>query len=219
MNILEFIDATSKGMTVSQVTLNMIVTLVVAMFIYLIYKVTYDGVMYSKSFNVTLVLVSVVTAMVMMVIESNLALSLGMVGALSIIRFRTSVKDPRDIGFLFWGIAVGLAAGTGSYMIAAIGSVVIAAILVILSYSKLDETSYLLIVKGDNVDEDNLEVILKKDVKKYKLKMRNTTPVSNEIIYEIKLEKGKSSALVRNVAQLGSELSINIVSHDGEIIG
>lgn len=219
MNLIEFINSTSRGLTVKQVVLNMVITLVIAMFIYLVYEKTYDGVMYSKSFNVTIVLVSVVTAMVMMVIGSNLALSLGMVGALSIIRFRAAVKDPKDIGFLFWGIAVGLSAGTGSYMIAVVGSIVIAVIIGVLSYSKTDNSSYLFIVKGSNIEERSIEEILKHNCLKYKLKMRNISPMFNEIIFEIKLKQNKENDLIKAVNSLDNSLTINIVSHEGEIVG
>ncbi|WDV44259.1 DUF4956 domain-containing protein [Clostridiaceae bacterium M8S5] len=219
MNVIEFINSTSKGLTVKEVVLNMVVTLLIAMFIYFVYKMTYDGVMYSKSYNVTLVLVSVVTAMVMMVIGSNLALSLGMVGALSIIRFRAAVKDPKDIGFLFWGIAVGLASGTGSYMIAAVGSILIAIILFVLSFSKIDDLAYLLIVKGNELDETKIEEIVKNNSKKFRLKMRNISPMFNEIIYEVKLKQNQGEQLAKSISELDNSLSINIVSHDGEIAG
>ena len=114
--LLKYLIENNVGISVTQILISMCITVLLSMFIYWVYKKTYSGVMYSKNFNITIMLISTVTSMVMMIIGSNLALSLGMVGALSIIRFRSAIKDPKDIGFLFWGIAVGLSTGTGIYI-------------------------------------------------------------------------------------------------------
>lgn len=218
MNLIDFLNSTSKGLTSGEVVFNMLMTLVIAMFIYWVYKKTYSGVMYSKSFNVTIVLVSTVTAMVMMVIGSNLALSLGMVGALSIIRFRAAVKDPKDIGFLFWGIAVGLSAGTGSYSIAITGSLVIAIVLFILNVKSIDY-SYLLIIKGQNIDESLVTEIVETNFSKYKLRMKSDNDTFKEIIYEIRLNDVSEDDLISAIKDIKGVSIVNIVSHNGEITG
>lgn len=119
-------------MPVIQIVLSLVICMLLSLFIYAMYKKTYSGVMYSKNFNLSIMLISIITCMIMMIISSNLAISLGMVGALSIIRFRSAIKDPKDIGYLFWAIGIGLATGTGVYMIGIIGSIFIALLLVIM---------------------------------------------------------------------------------------
>jgi uncharacterized membrane protein YhiD involved in acid resistance len=219
LDLAEFLSSTSKGLSYERITFNMLMTLVLVIFIYWVYKKTYSGVMYSKNFNITIMLISTVTAMVMMVIGSNLALSLGMVGALSIIRFRAAIKDPKDIGFLFWGIAVGLSAGTGSYGIALIGSIIIAIILFVFNIPSNDEASYLLIIKGNDIKIDKVTEIIKKNVPKYKLRMKSTNPVSQEIIYEVNLRKVSEDELMKELKKIKQISTLNIVSHNGEVAG
>ncbi|MCT4597266.1 MAG: DUF4956 domain-containing protein [Vallitalea sp.] len=219
LDLAEFLSSTSKGLSYERITFNMLMTLVLVIFIYWVYKKTYSGVMYSKNFNITIMLISTVTAMVMMVIGSNLALSLGMVGALSIIRFRAAIKDPKDIGFLFWGIAVGLSAGTGSYGIALIGSIIIAIILFVFNIPSNEEASYLLIIKGNDIKIDKVTEIIKKNVPKYKLRMKSTNPVSQEIIYEVNLRKVSEDELMKELKKIKQISTLNIVSHNGEVAG
>ena len=219
MNLTSFLNLTDKGIPIEQVVINMLVTFLLAMFIYFIYKQTYSGVMYSKSFNVTIVLVTTVTAMVMMVIGSNLALSLGMVGALSIIRFRTAIKDPKDIGFLFWGIAVGLSAGTGSYSIAISGSLIIAIVLFLLSIRIFDNNSYLLIVKGNDFDTGLIAEIVNSKVSRNKLRMNNNNDIEQEIIYEIRLSDDLHNEIIKDIKQIDGVSIVNVISHNGEIAG
>lgn len=219
VNFLNYIQSANTMTSAGMVILNMAVTMLVAMFIYWVYKRTYTGVMYSKNFNITLLLTSMVTAMVMMVIGTNLALSLGMVGALSIVRFRSAIKDPRDIGFIFWGISAGLAAGTGSWLIAVVGSLFIAIILLIFSKSSYEDYPFLLVVKGSEINEDKLRYLLMAYVQKYSLRMKNNTPSSSEIIYEVKFEEGKDIDLIKEIKNLEKISSVNIVSYKGEITG
>ena len=153
--LLKYLIENNAGISVTQVLISMCITVLLSMFIYWVYKKTYSGVMYSKNFNITIMLISTVTSMVMMIIGSNLALSLGMVGALSIIRFRSAIKDPKDIGFLFWGIGIGLSTGTGVYIIGILGSVFIAFLLFIFDRGIYNDNCYLLIVKGNDINRIN----------------------------------------------------------------
>ena len=219
-NIFDFVRTTSSGMSVAHVILNMAITFAIAMFIYWVYRRTYDGIMYSKSFNVTLVMTSLVTAMVMMVIGSNLALSLGMVGALSIIRFRSAIKSPKDIGFLFWGIAAGLSAGTGSYTIAVAGSLMIAIVLFILSrqWGKA-RYPYLVVIRGSGIDESAVVGAIRRRTDRYNLKMKSIGQDDMEIIYEVSFGKEDQDAILSCLGQLENVKTVNVVSHDGEVAG
>ena len=219
LDLFEYIRSTNAVLTITTVMMNMFVTVLIAMFIFWVYKRTYTGVLYSRSFNITLLLISLVTAMVMMVIGTNLALSLGMVGALSIIRFRSAIKDPRDIGFLFWGIAAGLSAGTGSYVIAAVGSLIIAIILFLFERQQAAVYPYLLVVKGERIDEGALRDIVNRNVSRYSLRMKNLSKLGMEIIYEVRFQDGQEDHLLEEIQRLPDISIVNIVTYKGEIAG
>ena len=219
VNLFDYIQQSNEVLTAGMVIVNMFVTFLVSSFIYWVYKRTYTGVMYSSNFNITLLLTSMVTAMVMMVIGTNLALSLGMVGALSIIRFRSAIKDPRDIGFLFWGIGAGLSAGTGSYLISVIGSIIIAIIMFVYLKGSAEIYPYLLVVKGSDIDENNLGEIIRNNVLKSNLRMKNKDQLGSEIVFEIRFKDGQDDVLLKNISELEKVSSVNIISYKGEIAG
>ena len=217
--LLKYLFENNVGISVTQILISMCITVLLSMFIYWVYKKTYSGVMYSKNFNITIMLISTVTSMVMMIIGSNLALSLGMVGALSIIRFRSAIKDPKDIGFLFWGIAVGLSTGTGIYIIGIIGSIFIAFLLFIFDRGIYNDNCYLLIVKGNDINFDKIESIIKEHTSKFNLKMKNSTDIFTEATYEIKLKRNEDNEILRELKTIENIININIVSYNGEIAG
>lgn len=217
--LLKYLIENNVGISVTQILISMCITVLLSMFIYWVYKKTYSGVMYSKNFNITIMLISTVTSMVMMIIGSNLALSLGMVGALSIIRFRSAIKDPKDIGFLFWGIAIGLSTGTGIYIIGIIGSIFIAFLLFIFDRGIYNDNCYLLIVKGNDINFDKIESIIKEHTNKFNLKMKNSTDIFTEATYEIKLKRNEDNEILRELKTIENIININIVSYNGEIAG
>lgn len=204
------------GYSIQEVILQFTIALFIAAFIYVVYRLTYTGVAYSRNFNFSIVLTTLVTAMVMMVIGSNLALSLGMVGALSIVRFRSAIKEPKDVGFLFWGIAAGLSAGTGSYVIAIIGSAFIGATMLLSKTASHMENHYLLILKGKQLDEAHIRKNLSPLVKQLSLKSRQESPHSAEILFEVSLIKGQENILdtIKNWEFIDS---VNLVTYNGEI--
>lgn len=217
--LLKYLIENNLGIPVTQVIISLIIAVLLSLFIYWVYKKTYSGVMYSKNFNITIMLISTVTCMVMMIIGSNLALSLGMVGALSIIRFRTAIKDPKDIGFLFWGIGVGLATGTGIYIVGIIGSIFIAVMLLVFDKGLYDDFCYLLIIKGQDLDYKKIEEIINRSVKKYKLKMKNCSKYSTDVSYEIRLKNREENDIIKELNNMENIISVNIVSYNGEIVG
>lgn len=217
--LLKYLIENNASISITQILISMCVTTILSLFIYWVYKKTYSGVMYSKNFNITIMLISTITSMVMMIIGSNLALSLGMVGALSIIRFRSAIKDPKDIGFLFWGIGVGLSTGTGVYIVGIIGSLFIAFLLFIFDRGIYDDTCYLLIVKGTDLDFNRVEEIINKHISKSKLKMKNSTSKFTEATYEIKLKSNQENEIIDELKNLENIININIVSYNGEIAG
>ncbi len=222
--ILEYLLENNTNISVTQVCLSLAMAVLLGMVLYVVYRKTYRGTVYSKDFNLTLLLVAIITTLVMQAIGSNLALSLGMVGSLSIIRFRTAVKEPRDIAFLFWSIAIGLTCGSEMYLIGLLGSLVLTLVVCIASFDLYDTTTYLLVLRTGlcAVEEKTLAEQLKKNTRRYKLRMRNQTADSEEFTYEVSLApKQKEEALVQAVRAAAGEdkvRSINLVSYSGETL-
>ena len=204
----------SSAIKIQDIIFRLLISLAVALFIYFIYKFTFNGVTFNRNFGVT----TVVTAVIMMIINSNLALSLGMVGALSIIRFRNAVKDSRDISFIFWSVASGLAAGTGLYLVALISTVFIGICVVVFNLTGFSSKSYLLVVKYNvGFNSDIIAKALNHYCKKYRLRMKNTSDDTVEAIYELNLRNGADGVMVEKIADLDGILSVNLVSSNEEI--
>ncbi len=181
--------------------------------VYLTYRFFYRGVVYSENFNILIVLTTVVTAFIIMTISANIVLSLGMVGALSIVRFRAAVKDPLDIGFLFWGIAAGITAGAQLYFVAVIGTVIIAVIYILLTLLKKERRSYLLIVRYKAAEEMNVNGLLGN--MKYRLKNKTQTGERIELTIEVKIKNNDVSYVSRFNEIEGVE-SVTMLEYSGE---
>lgn len=188
-------------------------SLVCGIIIYLVYRFCYRGVVYSDNFNVLLVMITTITGFIIMTISSNVVLSLGMVGALSIVRFRSAIKDPLDIGFLFWSIAAGITAGAGLYFVAVLGTVLIAVIYIVFSMFKKSKRNYLLIVHYNDSAEDNVNAVL--GGMKYRLKNKTKTGDSNEITIEIKVKHNDTSGLSR-FKGIDGVTSVTLLEYNGE---
>lgn len=202
-----------------QVVLGMLVALLLALVIFQIYRLTYTGVMYSREFNTTIVMLCLITTLVIMIIGSNLALSLGMVGALSIIRFRTAVKDAKDAAYLFWAIGVGLSCGTGIYSIGIVGSVIIAAVLLFIFHIRgADGQAFLLVLRGGEVDMERLEELLGQLTRKHFLKMTSRSGQDMEITYEIS-PKAPEGRILSEVQGLDGLYEVHLLSYNGELAG
>lgn len=150
------LDNFASDISISKIIITLGVSFLIGLFIYILYRRVFSGVLYSKSFNVSLIGMTMVTAMVIIAVNSNLVLSLGMVGALSIVRFRTPIKDPTDLIFLFWAAAAGIVAGAGFYTLAALGSAIVGLILFLFIKSSSLETPYLLVVNCENDESEQL---------------------------------------------------------------
>ncbi len=196
---------------------SIVVTLLTAalcgVIVYLVYRFFYRGVVYSDNFNILLVLTTVVTAFIIMTISANVVLSLGMVGALSIVRFRAAVKDPLDIGFLFWAIASGITAGAQLYWVALLGTIVIAVIYILLTMFKKEKKAYLLIVRYGAKDEVNVNGLLGNI--RYKLKNKTQTGDRIELTIEVKIKKNDVSYVSRFNEIEGVE-SVTLLEYSGE---
>lgn len=181
--------------------------------IYLVYRFFYRGVVYSDNFNILLIMITVITSFIIMTISANLVLSLGMVGALSIVRFRSAIKDPLDIGFLFWGIASGLTCGAGLYFVALVGTVVISIVYIILHFCKKEKKSYLLIVRYSEQAEEQINALL--GAMKYKLKSKILSDSDTELTVEIKVKNNDTSEAARFKTVKGVS-GVTLLEYNGE---
>lgn len=227
--LLEMFESTGQ-LDTGAIALRMAVSIVIAAFIYLSYMLSHEGSIYSKKFNVSLVALTVITTAVMIVIGNNIALSLGMVGALSIVRFRTAIKDSRDTVYIFWTIVAGICCGAGDFLTAAIGSA--AAFLVLLIFGRIkNDNRMLLIIRTARVNEERVEALLfQYFARKANLRVKNTTENSVEFIYEVgksvldsagggsKSKKQKKS-ITDALYEIGNIEYCNIVAQNDEISG
>ena len=173
--------------SVADTLIGMAFALAIGLFIFLIYKKTFNGVMYSTGFAMTLVGLTLVTNLVIMAVTSNVVLSLGMVGALSIVRFRTAIKEPMEIVFLFWALAAGIVVGAGMIPLAVVGSAIIGTILALFANKKVSNVPYILIVDCyDERAEEKAYCIIKKETSKYIVKSKTVTDDGIEFTVEIR---------------------------------
>lgn len=207
-NITEF--------SVLDTLLGLAAALVIGLFIFLIYKKTLTGVMYSSGFALTLVGLSLVTTLVIMAVTSNVVLSLGMVGALSIVRFRTAIKEPVEIVFLFWSLAVGIVIGAGMIPLAVIGSAIIGVILLLFANRKIKNNPYLLVLscKNEQAEQSALE-LLRANTAHYIVKSKTITADGIELTAELRT-KDASTAFVNAIAVLEGVENATLVSYNGE---
>lgn len=196
----------------------------ISLAIYISYWYTHEGTIYSKKFNLSLVLLTILTATVMTVIGNNVALSLGMVGALSIVRFRTAIKDSRDAMYIFWAIIIGICCGVGDYLVATIGSAIVLVILMI--FGKVKNENRILIVVSANLSlEKEIEGVIFKTFDGQAIqRVKNTTKDTLEMIFEIgrkKYEKNllEEESIVKRLYKLGNVNYVNIVTQSDEISG
>ena len=183
--------------------------------IYLVYRKFYVGVIFSRSFAITLVGMTVLTCMVTLAISTNIVISLGMVGALSIVRFRTAIKEPMEIVFLFWSIAVGIVIGAGMIPLAVLGSVIIGIILLIFANRKNVENAYILVLNCENEETENTAAeLLKNTVKKYRVKSKTVNADGIELTTELKIKDDKM-AFVNRMNEIAGVKNATLVSYNG----
>ena len=191
----------------------------IGMFIFLVYKKTYQGVMYSSSFGTTLVALTMITTVVILAVTSNVVLSLGMVGALSIVRFRTAIKEPLDIAFLFWSIAVGIVLAAGMIPLAVIGSVIIGVILLTFVNKKSHCNPYIIVVQCDGYESEKAVVsFLNGNVLKSTVKSKTAQKGLVELTLDVRL-KDENTDFINALASLKGVNSAVLVSYNGEYMG
>ncbi len=207
------------SVSILDMAIAMVLAFGLGLFIFYVYKLTYSGVMYSASFGVTLIALTMITTLVILAVTSNVVLSLGMVGALSIVRFRTAIKEPLDIAFLFWSIAAGIVLAAGMIPLAVFGSVMIGIILVIFVNRKSHTNPYIVVITcADHASEQVVTDYLKKNTVRSAVKSKTAQKGMVELNMEIRL-KDDNTDFINEIAAMEGVSHAVMVSYNGEYMG
>lgn len=211
-SFLENVDS----IPILDMVLALLLSFALGLFVAFVYKKSYAGVMYSSSFGVTLIALSMITTLLILAVTSNIVLSLGMVGALSIVRFRTAIKEASDIAFLFWSIAVGIVLAAGLIPLAVFGSILIGSVLLVFSSRQTFNQPYILVVHCENREiEAQVKVHVQQYVKKLALKSKSVIPNQIELNYEIRL-KSDDTEFMHHLAEIPGVSNTILVSYNGD---
>ncbi len=210
-----FLESVS-GFSVTDTLLGLVFSLVIGLFIFLIYRKTCAGIMYSSNFALTLIGLTLVTTLVIMAVTSNVILSLGMVGALSIVRFRAAIKEPVEIVYLFWSIAAGIVVGAGLIPLSLIGSAIIGLVLYIMASRKTHESPYMLVLRlSDESGEQNAMKIVGENAAKTVVKAKTVSKSGIELSVEVRL-KDPSTSFINRLCKIDGVTDATLVSYSGE---
>ena len=202
--------------TTAKIAATLFVTALLALYIFAIYRLVTRKVFYSKNFNIALAALSLITAAIILAMQSNLVISLGMVGALSIVRFRTAIKDPMDLVFLFWSISIGIICGAGLYEVALVTSVAVTVFILVLDMIPVSRAPMMLVVNSSKMDDEQTVLdVVGKYAKSYKVKSRNLSKGRLDMMVELRVKD--ESGLVSEVAALDGMIGASLIAHDGEV--
>lgn len=207
------------SVSVLDMTLTLLLAFALGLFIYFVYKKTFTGVMYSASFGVTLIALTMITALVILAVTSNVVLSLGMVGALSIVRFRTAIKEPLDIAFLFWSIAVGIVLAAGLIPLAVFGSAVIGIVLLVFVNKKTYSNPYIVVIQCEDHDSEvRAKEYLEQHTKRCVVKSKSAQKGMIELNLEIRLKEDNTD-FINELSDMPRVNSAVLVSYNGDYMG
>ena len=209
--LTNLINGINNPLSTTEMLMILAFTGIMSLLIFGAYKMAHTRITYEGKFAVTLVVIAFVSTILMALVQSNLALSLGMLGSLSIVRFRTNIKDPRDIGFVIWSMAIGIASATQNYLIGCVGSLLLALVMIVTKKSETRMKRMLLIVRGSNADIDVIQAI----VTRYEgctVKAKNVLKDSFELVYEVNMKDSESNGIIKRIFQMEGIDSVNLLS-------
>lgn len=210
-----FIEKATTSFSILDTLLTLGTAFILGLFIFIVYKKTFTGVLYSQGFGVSLIAMSLITSLIIQAVTSNIILSLGMVGALSIVRFRTAIKEPMDIAFLFWAISSGIVTGAGLIPLAVIGSVIIGVVMILFVNKKTRDNPYLLIINCDNdKTEEQVMKFISSGVSKHMLKSKAVSKSGIEITVEVRLSE--TTKFINDISGLEGVTNAVLVSYNGQ---
>ncbi|WP_026494412.1 DUF4956 domain-containing protein [Butyrivibrio sp. WCD3002] len=207
---------TANDISAKNVVLVLLVTAMIASYIFIVYKIMCRKTFYSKNFNISLVGVSLITAAIIITIQTSVVVSLGMVGALSIVRFRTAIKDPLDLMFLFWSISTGIICGAGYAEYAIILAIILTIVVLVLNHLPIAKAPMILIVNANSIDsEDTILNIIKGHSKNYTVKSRSV--VNSALTLTVEIATKDVSSLVKELSKGNDVSGVSALAHDGEV--
>ena len=211
-----FLEQFNTSLSTTTIMTALLFTVILAVYIFVIYRIVCRKAFYSKSFAISLVVIAMITATVIMTVQTSVVISLGMVGALSIVRFRTAIKDPMDLAFLFWSISIGIICGANLFEVAVEGSVLIAIVMLLLHFVPNVRPTLLLVVNAADSDvEDELNNVLKGYTRHYRIKSRSISSTGMNMLIE--LQTKQEAELLRKISQIKVVNNATIMTHEGEI--
>ncbi|MCI7040930.1 MAG: DUF4956 domain-containing protein [Lachnospiraceae bacterium] len=206
----------SANLTVKSILICMLVTILISAYIFMVYRLMNRNTFYNKNFNMSLPAIAIITAAIILTIQSNIVISLGMIGALSIVRFRTAIKDPMDLVYLFWAISVGIICGAGFAIIAVIASTALTVGILLADWIPIAKTPQILLINSDSFEnEEDILKVVKKYCSLHKVKARNLTHDHIDMAIEVRVKE--EGELVKELMQVENVTSASLVSHDGEV--
>ena len=206
----------SSTLSVKSIIVCMVITFLISTYIFILYRVINRQAFYNKNFNISLPAMAIITAAIILTIQSSIIISLGMVGALSIVRFRTAIKDPMDLVFLFWSISVGIVCGAGFAIIAVIASAVLTCGILLADYLPIAKAPQILLINSESFEnEKEIMEIVKKYCSLHKVKARNLTIDHLDMAIEVRVKE--EAALVTELMKTENVVSASLVAHDGEV--
>ena len=205
------------NISTSQIIMTLGITCIISLYIFAVYRLLTRKTFYNKNFNISLAALSLITAIVILTVQANIVISLGMVGALSIVRFRTAIKDPMDLVFLFWSISTGIACGAGMVEIAIVGSLLLTILIILLDRIPVAKAANILVVNaaGEAALMKEINELVKANSKYFKIKSRNLSDNSLDVVIE--LWSSKDEELISSLKSIEKVHSVSLMAHDGEV--
>ena len=210
--IMELLSRMTAKPDTAQILVTLLAALGLSILMWAAYRLANTAASYQNKFAVTLITLALLSTLLMDLVQSNLSLSLGMLGSLSIVRFRTTIKDPRDIGFIFWAMAIGLASSTGSYLTGLVGSVIVAVCMIVTARRGEPDQEMLLVVRGSKTNLDSIGRIVEAGGGRCQMKAKNVMSDSFELVYEICAPVRESNTLIRNLFELDGIDTVNLLA-------
>lgn len=211
-----FLSQFNTDLSTTSIVMALLITAIIAIYIFAVYRVVCRKAFYSRSFAISLPVISMITASVIIAVQSSIVISLGMVGALSIVRFRTAVKDPMDLAFLFWSISVGIICGATLYEVAVEASILITIVMLGLHYVPNAKPALILLVNGTGADvQEAVKQVLEENTKWYQIKSRNLSASGMDMIVELKTKQ--EDTLAQRILAVPGVENATLMTHDGEV--
>lgn len=217
LNLFQMDSLSVSKLSISTILISLSYTILLAAIMFFTFKKCHSPMSYDQKYNITLVMLAIVSTVLMQLIKQNLALSLGMLGSLSIVRFRTNIKDPRDLGFVFWAMTIGIASSSGGWFLGLIGSILLAIFMIATGDNKSQNQSMLLVIRGSKTDMSKIKAILTSSTANTHIKAQNLLTDSFELVYEVKTKHLDEQKLAEEIMSIPGVDTVNILAPSSDL--